>query len=100
MPLEKSRRHGELIWPVVSNLSFTRSRLYKRAIAVTSQMYERERIASFWKEQREWFQAQLIILNRMARRLQNVRSNLDMTSFIVRFEDLIVACSEHYEIHA
>jgi uncharacterized protein YciW len=84
--------------------------LYDSGLTVTSQMYEREQIAQFWKNQRELFEAQLSVATQIKRRFENSRSlkessesvltELDLDSLIATLEDLVSACSEHYEFHA
>jgi len=74
--------------------------LYDGALAITSQTYDREHIAKFWKGHRESFEAQLVVATRMERKLRNVPTELDLSSLITTLENLIDACSEHYEFHA
>jgi len=75
--------------------------LYEAAILVSSRMYNREKIAQFWKEQGAWFEAQLAIANRTQHRLANVQPpSLDLNSIITALEEIVDACSEHYEFHA
>jgi hypothetical protein len=80
--------------------------IYDSAVTLTAQMYDREKIAQFWKSQRELFEAQLAIASQLKRKLrpsddlstQEILLRLD--SVIATLEDLIAAASEHYEFHA
>jgi len=75
--------------------------LYNSALTVTSQMYEREKIARFWRKQHEFFEAQLAVVNRFEARLKNTGSEkLDLRAIVGTLEKLILASSEHYEFHA
>lgn len=74
--------------------------LYDAAILVSSQIYERERIAQFWQNQLSVCEAQLAYLNRLDRRLRNVHSQLEMSGYIEQFELLVDAIKRRYEFHA
>ncbi len=73
-------------------------------------MYEREKIARFWKSQRELFEAQLAVASQMKRAFKDRRVmkessevsllDLDLDTLIATLEDLVIAASEHYEFHA
>jgi hypothetical protein len=80
--------------------------IYDSALTLTAQMYDREKIAQFWKSQRELFEAQLAIASQLKRKIkpsddlstQELLLNLD--NVVATLEDLIGATSEHYEFHA
>jgi len=75
--------------------------LYNSGLVVTSQMYEREKIARFWQNQHEFFEAQLAVVNRFEARLKNAGSGkLDLRPIVSTLKKLIDVCSEHYEFHA
>jgi hypothetical protein len=80
--------------------------IYDSALTLTAQMYDREKIAQFWKTQRELFEAQLALATQLKRKIkpsddlptQELLFNLD--SVIATLQDLIGATSEYYEFHA
>jgi hypothetical protein len=80
--------------------------IYDSALTLSAQMYEREKIAEFWKSQREVFEAQLALASRLKRKIkpsddlptEELLYTLD--SVIATLDDLISATSEHYEFHA
>jgi hypothetical protein len=75
-------------------------RLYDGMLAITSQRYDREEIAKLWREQRESFEAQLVVAARMESKLRGIPTSLDLSPLITTLEELIDACSEHHEFHA
>ena len=80
--------------------------IYDSALTLTAQMYDREKIAQFWKSQRELFEAQLAIASQLKRKIKpsddspTLELLLSLDSVIATLEDLIGATSEHYEFHA
>ena len=80
--------------------------IYESALTLSAQMYDREKIAQFWKSQRELFEAQLAIASQLKRKIkpsEDLRTQqllLSLDGVIATLEDLIAATSEHYEFHA
>jgi hypothetical protein len=74
--------------------------LYESGLIVTSRTYDREEIARFWARQRQFFEAQLALVNSFQRKLKYPLSReLDLSSVIDTLENLVAAASEHYEFH-
>lgn len=78
--------------------------IYDSALNVSAQMYEREKIAAFWKTQREWLEAQLALANTLQRKIRPSTDSqellFELDHVIATLDDLISATSEHYELHA
>lgn len=104
------REQASVLRQFLANLNNQARINYDSGLTVTSQMYEREKIARFWKNQRELFEAQLSVASRIKRAFKDRRDmkessevsllDLDLDSLIATLEELISASSEHYEFHA
>lgn len=65
-------------------------------------IYEREKVAAYWKEQLYWFSSQLLLTKQLAENLSRIRipaqSAIEKT--IQTLTDIVEACRGAYEFHA
>jgi hypothetical protein len=91
----------EVLQVFFSEMGQEATRLYEAAILVSSHMYDRQKIADFWRDQRTWFEAQLAVANRTQNRLTDVgQVPFELKSIIRTLEEIVDAAAEHYEFHA
>jgi hypothetical protein len=65
-------------------------------------IYEREKVAAYWKEQLDWFNGQLLLTQQLARNLSRIRipAQPAIEQTIQTLTDIVEACRGAYELHA
>jgi hypothetical protein len=76
--------------------------LYDAARLGAWQIYDREQLAAYWKEQAEWFGVQLAHTERLEQHLADlgVPEQKALHDAINSLREIVEACSGAYELHA
>jgi hypothetical protein len=85
---------GELtIQQFLAQVSHRAETLYDAALTISAQMYDRQQIARFWKDQRELLDAQLATVSRLKRMIERVRDE-PAAQVLYRLDQIIANLDE------
>jgi hypothetical protein len=97
-----SREQSEWVDAFYRNVQSRMLNLYDGARLGAWRIYERERVAAYWKEQLDWFAHQLEFIQRTRSNLDILRAPIPeaLIAATETLSDIVEACKCHHEIHA